>query len=73
MRDPAKKATIRKIVEAEEKINYDKRMKKSWVDDLSGIMSDPRFVADVNRAQPDRAWNVMIERQTSGRIYWGAD
>jgi iodotyrosine deiodinase len=32
--------TIRELVEAEEKVNYDRRMKKSWVDDLKAMTGD---------------------------------
>jgi len=46
VRSPGIKKQIRSLVEAEEKINYDRRMKKSWVrdlDSLTGKYSDPRL------------------------------
>jgi len=46
VKDANKKRTIRDLVEAEEKVNYDRRMKKTWVDDLkamTGNESDDRL------------------------------
>lgn len=37
VRDPATKAAIRTVVEREEQLNYDKRMKQSWKNDLEPI------------------------------------
>lgn len=43
------KLQIRQLVEAEERVNYDRRMKKSWIDDLSsmtGASADRRLTDD---------------------------
>lgn len=40
VRDSAKKQRIRELVEAEEKINYERRMRKSWIEDLSSMTGD---------------------------------
>jgi len=40
VRDPATKMEIRKLVEAEEMINYERRMKKSWVKDVDHLVND---------------------------------
>eukprot|EP00750_Incisomonas_marina_P003709 INCI13374.2.p1 GENE.INCI13374.2~~INCI13374.2.p1 ORF type:complete len:467 (-),score=47.39 INCI13374.2:563-1963(-) len=48
VRSPSLKVAIRNIVEEEEKINYAKRMKKSWVRDLDGLTgkdADTRLLA----------------------------
>jgi len=38
--DPQRKAAIRAAVEAEEQINYDRRMRKSWVGDVQGLVDN---------------------------------
>merc|ERR1740123_2692162 len=38
--DQNKRNEIRKVVEAEEQINYDRRMKQTWVDSLKPIMNN---------------------------------
>lgn len=46
VRDHEMKSKIRQLVEAEEKVNYERRMRKSWVEDLSsmtGEKSDERL------------------------------
>jgi len=46
IRNPAMKQKMRELVEAEEKINYERRMRKSWIQDLSsmtGETADPRL------------------------------
>lgn len=46
VRDLEKKSKIRQLVEAEEKVNYERRMRKSWIEDLSsmtGEKSDARL------------------------------
>ncbi len=46
VRSAEKRAAIRDLVEREEKINYDRRMRKSWVDDVAGLTgtgADPRL------------------------------
>merc|ERR1712157_275331 len=53
VRRPDLKQQIRLLVEAEEKINYDRRMRKTWVDDLSsmtGASADSRLRADDSKA-----------------------
>ena len=47
VKDPAKKQAIREIVEREEQINYDKRMKQSWKNDLVPIFKGSNLHADV--------------------------
>lgn len=54
VRDGSVKLKIRELVEAEEKINYDRRMRKSWVQDLSsmtGATADPRLHDDSGAPQ----------------------
>ena len=44
--DPAVKKQIREIVEAEERVNYERRMGQQWVNDLSPLVckaSSPSF------------------------------
>jgi iodotyrosine deiodinase len=36
--DPAAKAAIRAAVEKEEQVNYDRRMRQSWVEDVQGLV-----------------------------------
>jgi len=48
VRNPDFKGQIRELVEEEERINYERRMRKSWVDDLSsmtGAHADARLLA----------------------------
>jgi hypothetical protein len=40
VRDPEKKAAIREVVEREEQLNYDKRMKEAWKQDLEPIFKN---------------------------------
>lgn len=46
VRNPALKQKMRELVEAEEKVNYERRMRKSWIQDLNsmtGDSADPRL------------------------------
>lgn len=47
--DPKKRMEIRKVVEAEEQINYDRRMKKTWVDALQPVISNLHSVDSINK------------------------
>lgn len=40
IRSDKMKSTIRDLVEAEEKVNYERRMRKSWIQDLSSMTGD---------------------------------
>jgi iodotyrosine deiodinase len=46
VRDAAKKAAIREAVEREEQVNYDKRMKQAWKDDLAPIFKNSALHKD---------------------------
>eukprot|EP00602_Paraphysomonas_sp_CaronLab_P000740 CAMPEP_0185028914 /NCGR_PEP_ID=MMETSP1103-20130426/14997_1 /TAXON_ID=36769 /ORGANISM="Paraphysomonas bandaiensis, Strain Caron Lab Isolate" /LENGTH=262 /DNA_ID=CAMNT_0027563493 /DNA_START=109 /DNA_END=897 /DNA_ORIENTATION=+ len=46
VRDQRIKDTIRDIVEKEEQVNYDKRMKKTWVNDLKPIFANASIHKD---------------------------
>jgi len=53
VRNPNMKEKVRSLVEAEEKINYERRMRKSWIEDLSsmtGDKADPRLRSQDNGA-----------------------
>ena len=55
VRDPDKKEVIRALVEAEERVNYDKRMKETWVNDvehLTGARADARLYDDGAPTKP---------------------
>merc|ERR1712107_448528 len=46
IRKPNMKEKVRSLVEAEEKVNYERRMRKSWIEDLSsmtGAKADERL------------------------------
>lgn len=46
IKTPARKQKVRELVEAEEKVNYERRMRKSWIEDLSsmtGAKADERL------------------------------
>lgn len=47
--DPKKRMKIRKVVEAEEQINYDRRMKKTWVNALQPVISNLHSVDSINK------------------------
>jgi len=54
IRDPTMKQKVRDLVEAEEKVNYEKRMRKSWIQDLSsmtGEKADKRLSTDSGAPQ----------------------
>lgn len=54
IRDPTMKQKVRDLVEAEEKVNYEKRMRKSWIQDLSsmtGEKADKRLLTDSGAPQ----------------------
>lgn len=54
VKSSAIKQKIRELVEEEEKINYERRMRKSWIDDLSsmtGATADPRLKKDGDAPQ----------------------
>lgn len=46
VQDPGKKAAIREEVERAEQLNYDKRMKQSWKDDLEPIFKNSALHQD---------------------------
>jgi len=54
IRNPSMKQKLRELVEAEEKVNYERRMRKSWVQDLSsmtGETADPRLKSSAGAPQ----------------------
>ena len=70
--DPAVKAGIRAAVEAEEQLNYDRRMRKSWVSDveklvtgLHGVGSDGQHVVTKPYLTEAPAL-VIVMKQTHG-------
>merc|ERR1712203_674403 len=48
------KTQIRALVEEEERINYERRMRKSWIDDLSSMTGYPAKDATVPYRSPLR-------------------
>lgn len=65
--DPSLKAQIREAVEAEEQVNYDSRMKKTWVDDVKGMLSDVHGLQSVQKPYLTEAPHlVVLFKQSSG-------
>ena len=66
--DPKKKMEIRKKVEAEEQINYDRRMKKTWVDALEPVISNLHSVDSINKPYLSTAPALIIVMKEMYRI-----
>lgn len=66
VKDPALKAQIRADVEAEEQQNYDQRMKKTWVDDVKGMVAKVHQGDTVQKPYLTEApYLVVLFKQTS--------
>lgn len=66
VKDPALKAQIRVDVEAEEQQNYDQRMKKTWVDDVKGMVAQVHKGDTVQKPYLTEApYLVVLFKQTS--------
>lgn len=63
--NPQLKEQIRSIVEAEEQTNYDRRMKKSWIDDLKGMLSDiHQDLSHISKPYLTEApWLIVVSKQ----------
>ena len=60
VRDAEKRAAIRKVVEAEEQINYERRMKSTWVDALKPVISNLHSVSDISKPYLSTAPYLII-------------
>ena len=58
--DENKRNQIRKVVEAEEQINYDRRMKQTWVDSLKPIMNNLHSVDNISKPYLSTAPYLII-------------
>ncbi|KAA0172474.1 hypothetical protein FNF27_06047 [Cafeteria roenbergensis] len=68
VRDRAVRAEIRAAVEAEERLNYAKRMKKGWVDDVAPLVSGLHAGGDVTKPYiEDAPGLVVVMEQPYGR------
>lgn len=68
VRDKAARRTIRLAVEAEEKINYDKRMRKGWVDDVAPLVTKLHADGEVMKPYIEEAPElVVVMEQPYGR------
>jgi len=66
VKDAALKAEIRVAVEAEEQQNYDQRMKKTWVDDVKGMVAQVHQGDTVQKPYLTEApYLVVLFKQTS--------
>ena len=60
------KDTIREVVEAEEQLNYDRRMRKSWVSDVQGLVSALHHDGTVLKPYLSEApYLVLVMKETS--------
>eukprot|EP00486_Rosalina_sp_Unknown_P011785 CAMPEP_0201582728 /NCGR_PEP_ID=MMETSP0190_2-20130828/89666_1 /ASSEMBLY_ACC=CAM_ASM_000263 /TAXON_ID=37353 /ORGANISM="Rosalina sp." /LENGTH=311 /DNA_ID=CAMNT_0048023263 /DNA_START=50 /DNA_END=985 /DNA_ORIENTATION=- len=66
--DPKKKMEIRKVVEAEEQINYDRRMKKTWVDALEPVISNLHSVDSISKPYLSTAPALIIVMKEMYRL-----
>ena len=69
--DPEKKMEIRKVVEAEEQINYDRRMKKTWVDALQPVISNLHSVDSIEKPYLTTAPALIIVMKEMYRMIDG--
>lgn len=62
------KQKIRSIVEEEEQVNYNRRMKQTWIDDLKGMMSDlHKDVSKISKPYLTEApWLIVVSKQMYG-------
>lgn len=61
------KQKIRSLVEKEEQINYKRRMKQTWVDDLKGMMSGLHNTQQITKPYLTEApWLIVVLKQPYG-------
>lgn len=61
------KQNIRELVEEQENLNYQKRMKSSWVDDVRDMVKGVHSTDDVHKPYlTDAPWIIVVLKQTYG-------
>jgi len=66
--DAKKRMEIRKAVEAEEQMNYDRRMKQSWVDDVAPLIGHLHAVDSVNKPYLTEAAYLVVVMKEMHRL-----
>eukprot|EP00483_Globobulimina_turgida_P001694 UN01696 len=66
--DLEKRREIRKVVEAEEQINYDRRMKQSWVDAVATVVGNVHSVGEIHKPYLTTAPYLIIVMKEMYRI-----